>query len=74
MVEHNEDKLSDKREGGGERVSSSFHSFTLSFPAGKKREKKKEREREREREREKRYMYMIQKVIEECMYTKYTYI
>ena len=72
MVEDNEDKLSDKREGGGERVPSFlslFHSFTLSFP---RRKKKKKRERERERER--RYMYMIQRVIEECMYTKYTYI
>ena len=47
----------------------SFHSFTLSFPAGKKK-----KERERERERERRYMYMIQRVIEECMYTTYTYI
>ena len=71
MVEDNEDKLSDKREGGGERVPSFLSLFHfISFPA----EKKKKRERERERERERRYMYMIQRVIEECMYTKYTYI
>ena len=47
----------------------SFHSFTLSLYFISPQQKKK-----RERERERRYLYMIQKVIEECMYTKYTYI
>ena len=69
MVEDNEDKLSDKREGGGERVSSLLSLFHSFISRGKKKRKKK-----RERERGRRYMYMIQKVIEECMYTKYTYI
>ena len=71
MVEDNEDKLSDKREGGGDRVPSFLSLFHSFISRGKK---KRKRERERERERERRYMYMIQKVMEECMYTKYTYI
>ena len=47
MVEDNEDKLSDKREGGGERVPSFLSLFHSFISRGKKREKERERERER---------------------------
>ena len=53
MVEDNEDKLSDKREGGGERVPSFLSLFHfISFPAEK--EKKKERVCERKKKKKKK--------------------